>query len=131
MNTRGTHLLADLHGCDSDLLDNVGHIETAMLIAAKDAGCVVISSRFHHFAPQGVTGLLLIAESHLSVHTWPERGYAAVDLYTCGTADTRGAVEHLARTLGADRIDWLTVDRGLPHSPALAAGDPETTLLPD
>jgi S-adenosylmethionine decarboxylase proenzyme len=81
--------------------------------AAEAAGCVILYGQFHQFEPQGVTGLLLIAESHLSVHTWPEHGYAAVDLYTCGSAEPRQAIADLATALGATRTDWLTVERGL------------------
>ena len=121
MKTHGTHLLADLHGCDVGVLDDPVAIETAMLVAARSAGCVVIASRFHRFTPQGVTGLLLIAESHMSVHTWPESGYAAVDLYTCGDTHAHDAVERLAQALGADRVDWIRVARGQGTSPSLRA----------
>ena len=119
MKTHGTHLLADLHGCDVGILNDVAQIETAMLVAARSAGCVVIGSRFHQFQPQGVTGLLLIAESHLSVHTWPESGYAAVDLYTCGDTPADDAIDGLAKALGAQRVDRMTVLRGRPGMPSL------------
>ncbi len=112
MNTLGTHLLADLHGCDEQLLNDVKRIEAAMRHAAEAAGCVILHAQFHQFKPQGVTGLLLIAESHMSVHTWPEHGYAAIDLYTCGASEPIDAIEQLARALHATRTDWLTVKRG-------------------
>jgi S-adenosylmethionine decarboxylase proenzyme len=80
--------------------------------AAQAAGCVILHAQFHKFEPQGVTGLLLIAESHLSVHTWPEHGYAAVDLYTCGSTEPLQAIEELAKALHSKRTDWLTVERG-------------------
>lgn len=116
MKTLGTHLLADLHGCDPHILNDASRIETAMRQAAEATGCVVLHGQFHQFEPQGVTGLLLIAESHLSVHTWPEHGYAAVDLYTCGSTEPRDAIANLATALEATRTDWLTVERGREHA---------------
>ena len=124
MNTRGTHLLADLHGCDPQILNDASRIEAAMRRAAHSAGCTILHAQFHAFDPQGVTGLLLIAESHLSVHTWPEHSYAAVDLYTCGSAEPRQAIEELAIALQSTRTDWLTVERGRSESnPSLAISD--------
>ncbi len=116
MKTLGTHLLADLHGCDARILNDATRLQAAMRHAAEAAGCVILHAQFHQFEPQGVTGLLLIAESHLSVHTWPEHGYAAIDLYTCGAAEPRHAIEDLARALHATRTDWLTVERGREQS---------------
>lgn len=125
MDTRGTHLLAELHGCAPDRLDSVEAVREAMLRAAELAGCTVLYTLCHAFEPQGVTGLLLIAESHLSVHTWPEHGYAAVDLFTCGTAATDTAIDALGEALGATRVERLSVERGTggaptPRHPALS-----------
>ena len=86
MNAQGTHLLLELRGCDRERLDNVNYIEEAMVGAANEAGATIVGRSFHKFAPRGVTGILAIAESHLCIHTWPEYGYAAVDIFTCGTA---------------------------------------------
>ncbi len=80
----GTHLLLELNECDSGLLDELDVIETAMVDAAREAGASILGRSFHKFNPRGVTGIVAIAESHLAIHTWPEHGYAAVDIFTCG-----------------------------------------------
>ncbi|MCA9543292.1 MAG: adenosylmethionine decarboxylase [Myxococcales bacterium] len=113
MDTQGTHLLAEYHGCPADALDDVKRVESILNDAAVAAGATVMQSAFHRFRPHGVSGVVILAESHLSVHTWPERGYAAVDLYTCGTVDAQAAHAWLARELRAERADLLWVERGL------------------
>jgi len=113
METRGRHLLAEYHGCDLRMLDDQGGIEHAMRQAAEAAGARVVAAIFHRFAPQGVSGVLVIEESHLSIHTWPETGYAAVDFYTCGDCVPRRGHEVLRRALGADRSEIMEVERGL------------------
>ena len=80
----GTHLLLELNECDSGLLDELDVIEAAMVDAAREAGANILGRSFHKFTPRGVTGIVAIAESHLAIHTWPEHGYAAVDIFTCG-----------------------------------------------
>ena len=84
MNTLGRHILVEYNGCEPDLLADVAHIEKSMVAAAKAAEATVINSTFHHFSPWGVSGVVVIQESHLAIHTWPEYGYAAVDIFTCG-----------------------------------------------
>jgi spermidine synthase len=84
MNSLGRHILVEFHGCSSEILNDVPRIEGSMLKAAKEAGATIISSVFHHFSPFGVSGVVVIQESHLAIHTWPEYRYAAVDLFTCG-----------------------------------------------
>jgi S-adenosylmethionine decarboxylase len=79
----GEHYIIELYECDKSVLNNLDVIQGALLKAADLAGATIIDSRFHRFAPQGVSGVIVIAESHLSIHTWPELGYAALDLYTC------------------------------------------------
>ncbi|RMH41726.1 MAG: adenosylmethionine decarboxylase, partial [Deltaproteobacteria bacterium] len=84
LDTRSRHVLAEYHGCDPAVLDDRGTIEPLMRRAAQAAGATVVGSMFHEFAPQGVSGVVVVEESHLSIHTWPEYGYAAVDFFTCG-----------------------------------------------
>ena len=83
-NALGTHLLLDLKDCKSELLDDIEFIRQAMTRAANEAGATIVGETFHKFSPMGVTGIIAIAESHLCIHTWPEYGYAAVDIFTCG-----------------------------------------------
>jgi S-adenosylmethionine decarboxylase len=81
----GKHLLLELNGCDHKLLNDISFIKETMLAAAKESGATVLGESFHQFSPQGVSGVIIIAESHLTVHTWPEHGYAGADIFTCGT----------------------------------------------
>lgn len=85
MNALGTHLLLELRECNPALLNDLDYVKSAMVSAAQAMGAQIIGESFHRFQPQGVTGVLAIAESHLSVHTWPEYRYAAADVFTCGT----------------------------------------------
>ena len=84
MNVLGTHVLLELRDCDPELLDDLEYIREELLNAAAQVGAQVVGESFHQFTPQGVTGILSIAESHISIHTWPELGYAAADIFTCG-----------------------------------------------
>ncbi len=84
MHALGTHLLIDLKDCNTDILDNVEEVQDAMVSAAKEAKATIVDVSFHEFNPVGISGMVIIAESHLSIHTWPEYGYAAVDIFTCG-----------------------------------------------
>lgn len=84
MQALGRHLILELRGCDPHLLDDLSHIRQTLLEAADLAGATIIGETFHKFNPVGVTGVVAIAESHLCIHTWPEYGYAAVDIFTCG-----------------------------------------------
>ena len=80
----GKHCILELYNCDNAKLDDEAFVRTAITTAAKRAGATLLNLITHRFEPQGVTGLALLAESHISIHTWPESGYAAVDVFTCG-----------------------------------------------
>ena len=86
MNVLGLNIMVELRECNRALLDDLTYIKAAMTQAAGEAGATIIGESFHQFHPQGVTGILAIAESHLCIHTWPEYGYAAADIFTCGTS---------------------------------------------
>ena len=86
MNALGKHLLLELKGCDKEELNNTGFLKDALLVAANEAGATVLGESFHRFNPQGVSGVVIVAESHLFIHTWPEYGYAAADIFTCGNS---------------------------------------------
>jgi S-adenosylmethionine decarboxylase proenzyme len=114
MNTLGKHIVADFAGCDSGLLNQKDFIKQMMCDAATLAGATVIDVSFHEFQPQGVSGVVVLAESHISIHTWPERGYAAMDFYTCGDhTDPSLAVEHAKQTLRAARVFTTSLLRGI------------------
>ena len=110
--TLGRHLLVELHGCQAARLDSVSVVVAALEAAAQRIEATIVGKASHRYTPQGVTAILLIAESHLSIHTWPEEGYAAVDLYTCGQLDPKPAVDEVRRRLGATRCEQWEVRRG-------------------
>jgi spermidine synthase len=84
MESLGRHILVEYYECAAEILNDVITIEKSMVEAAEKAGATIINSTFHHFSPFGVSGVVVIEESHLAIHTWPEYRYAAVDLFTCG-----------------------------------------------
>ena len=112
METLGRHLLAEYHGCLPEVLNDLKSIENLMNEAAVAAGATVVQSAFHLFRPHGVSGVVIVQESHLSIHTWPEVGYAAVDFYTCGDASPETAHAWLANGLKATRCDLMIINRG-------------------
>ncbi|MFH1188611.1 MAG: adenosylmethionine decarboxylase [bacterium] len=106
----GTHIIAEFFGCDH--LNNLPIVKKALIDAAHVCGATILGTHFHTFDPQGLTGYVLLAESHISVHTWPEFGYAAVDVYTCGLMQTHKAVEHLQKVFNAEHVDSQKIMRG-------------------
>lgn len=84
METISHHFLLEFHGVHSNILDDLKFIQKGMIEAVDDGGGTYVSDSFHKFSPQGVSGIVLIAESHISIHTWPESEYAALDVFTCG-----------------------------------------------
>lgn len=113
MKALGRHLLIELYGCDVAMLDDIAGIEEHMITAARKANSTVVNSTFHRFSPYGVSGVVVIAESHLSIHTWPEYGYAAVDIFTCGdSVDPWKAFEYLKGVMKSERESVLELQRG-------------------
>lgn len=113
MTTRGTHLIVEFSGCMPAAIGNNEFIRSSMIEAALAAGAHVLGDQFHEFKPSGCSGVVLIAESHLSIHTWPDEQYAAVDFYTCGNINTFAAVDKLRDRLGADTWSVMHIQRGL------------------
>lgn len=127
MTGLGTHILLDLRGCDGAALSDVAAIRAAMLDAATAAGATIISEHFHAFSPIGVSGVVIIAESHLSIHTWPEHGFAAVDIFTCGAPlQPDRAVALLVERLRCADPRRMEVQRGLLARGAQAPHDAST-----
>jgi S-adenosylmethionine decarboxylase len=109
----GRHLLADLHGIASELLTQPQVIEQILLRAAQAAGATPIFSKFHQFGDgQGVTGVLLLRESHISIHTWPEHRFAAVDAFMCGDAQPELAIGIVQQALQPQHSRIEEVPRG-------------------
>ena len=114
MEVLGCHLLLELKDCNPKLLNDLSYIRRAMTETAQDVGATIVGESFHHFSPQGVTGILAIAESHISIHTWPEYGYAAADIFSCGTSfRAREAATKLAEDLECRNPEIQEIERGL------------------
>ena len=106
------HILFELEGCPFSTLDDEEHIKFCLLHASEVSHSKVLKIETHKFEPQGVTGFALLAESHLSIHTWPEKGVAKCDIFTCSDkAKPEKAVEYLGEALEAEQIDSDTFDR--------------------
>ena len=111
--TFGEHYLVDLHGCDPTTIELAGPTEESLLLAARRCGSTIIQHHFHQFSPHGVTGIILIAESHISVHTWPENGFAAVDIFTSGTSMKPDvAIQILEEAFRAEQVIVKRITRG-------------------
>ncbi len=119
----GKHLLLELKDCDAELLDNMEYLREALSSVASSIGATVIKDSFYQFSPQGISGVVIIAESHISVHTWPEFRYAAVDVFTCGEViQPVRAVKPLAEKLKAKSTSYIELKRGLLTESPAAAG---------
>ncbi|MFN7228423.1 MAG: adenosylmethionine decarboxylase [Synechococcaceae cyanobacterium] len=121
----GKHCILELYDCDSGRLDDEAFLRDTITTAAKRAGATLLNLITHRFEPQGVTGLALLAESHISIHTWPESGYAAVDVFTCGdhTMPER-ACQILWEELGAGHHKLTSFRRETPTSIEASPRDP-------
>lgn len=113
MKSVGRHALVDVFDCDVDVLRDGQALARILHSAAVSAGATVLQARFHTFGGAGgVTGVLLLAESHISIHTWPEFGLAAVDVFLCGTMDARQVAERVAQDLGGRCWQCEVYERG-------------------
>lgn len=116
MKALGNHILVEFYQCNTQLLNDVKYIEEAMKEATLLSGATIVGCHFHTFSPHGVSGVIVIAESHLSIHTWPEYAYAAVDIFTCGeTLDAEKAFYHLKEALEAQNTATIEMKRGQLH----------------
>ena len=107
----GTHLIIDLWG--GERLDDLQHVEHALVDAVNAAGATLLHIHLHHFTPNGgVSGVAVLAESHLSIHSWPERGYAALDVFMCGDADPQRTVPVLKRAFRPNTVRVSELLRG-------------------
>jgi S-adenosylmethionine decarboxylase len=114
LHALGTHLLVDLKDCQNDKLNDIQFVQEAMLSAARDAQATIVDFKFHEFSPFGISGVVVIAESHLAIHTWPEYKYAAVDVFTCGdTLQPEVAAISLAKAFESRNPSIHEVKRGI------------------
>ena len=113
MKALGRHILAEFFNCDPQIINDVEKVEQYMKRAAIECGAAIVNSVFHTFNPHGISGVVVIAESHLAIHTWPEYSYAAVDVFTCGNSvDPWIATRTLQEYLRAESIKSIELNRG-------------------
>ena len=114
MKSLGRHLIIELYQCDSAILNDPKTLEQHFLAAVKLSGATVIHSFFHQFSPHGITGVVVVAESHFAMHTWPEYGYCALDIFTCGeSVNGREALYYLKKRLKAANASIMEIKRGI------------------
>jgi len=119
MQALGRHILVEMYECNSSILNDVQYIEKSMIEGIRKANATIIQSSFHKFSPHGVSGVIVIAESHVAIHTWPEYSYAAVDIFTCGeTIDPWIIFDYLKEKFECTWASRLELKRGQIEVPA-------------
>ncbi len=108
----GKHYLIEMMECDSEKIKFVENVRQTMLRAAKKSNATILKHFFHQFKPTGVSGIVVIAESHLSIHTWPEKNYAAIDIFTCGEMDIKTAIDEFKKGFNAKKATYNIIPRG-------------------
>jgi len=114
--TLGKHVIAELSGCDSGILNDITTMDGIFTQAIEIAGATLLQKVAHKFTPQGLSLVFVLSESHLSIHTWPESGYASIDMYTCGNSNPVLAIEYIQRELKATSFYSMFLSRGIPKS---------------
>ena len=118
MDYLGNHLLVELYECDSLKLNDQNLLEKILGEAVRISGATALKASFHQFAPQGVSGVIVIAESHFTIHTWPEYGYAALDIFTCGySINNQKALDYIEKELDVKTLTVTEIKRGNIHFP--------------
>jgi S-adenosylmethionine decarboxylase proenzyme len=108
----GNHILLEFHGCSTNLKDSA-KVKEILLKAAKVSQAHIVDSFFHQFSPHGVSGVIVISESHYAIHTWPEHEYAAIDLFSCSEdLRTEEAIKFLKEAFQPEAVSMLRLDRG-------------------
>ena len=123
MNALGRHLLLELKDCNGDVLNDLDFLRNCLCETAEQIGATVVNESFHQFCPQGVSGVVVITESHICIHTWPEYNYAAVDVFTCGdSVDPQEAVRLLVEKLGSKDPSFIELKRGILQDNSVGCG---------
>ena len=109
----GNQFIVDFYDCDCELFDDLEWVENVMIEAANRASATIVDVVFHKFNPIGISGVVVISESHFAIHTWPEHRYAAIDVFTCGgMLDSEAAISYLANQFGCRTRSVTKVNRG-------------------
>lgn len=109
----GNHLLIELYGCAYETITVVNFVAKTLKAAALATGATIVGESFYQFTPEGVSGALVLAESHITIHTWPKQGYCSVDIFTCGTMDNFAACKVLIENFKAQNYRTMDVRRGI------------------
>ena len=118
MEALGRQILVEFYDCDESKINDVSYIENSLIQATKASKATIISHNFHKFSPYGVSGVVVIAESHVAIHTWPEYNYCAVDIFTCGdTIDPWVIQEHLKEYFESKNVSSMEMKRGMFRMP--------------
>ena len=112
MNYLGRHIILDLFDCPATLLKDPDEVHAIMKAGALAMKATIVEEAFHHFSPDGVSGVIIIKESHLTIHTWPEHNYAAVDIFTCGNMQMDAGLDYLVKAFRCGRSDLRELKRG-------------------
>ena len=113
MESLSVHLIGELFNCNNSYIDDFDKVENVMIEAVKISKSTLVNSFFHKFSPYGVTGVIIIAESHFTIHTWPEYYYTAIDIFTCGNVDYKPAMEYIKNEFEAERYSIFQFKRGI------------------
>ena len=117
MNALGRHLLLELRDCNWEVLNDLDYLRDCLHDAAEQIGATVVNESFYRFSPHGISGVVIISESHLCIHTWPEHRYAAVDVFTCGdSVEPERAVKPLVEKLGSKAPSFVELKSGILQS---------------
>ncbi len=119
MKSLGRHVLIELWDCN-ERINDPPTVESALVEAVAAAGATLLHAHVHQYAPQGVTGIAVLAESHFAMHSWPENDYLAADLFTCGdAADPQAVVDVLRNAFEPELVEIRVIDRGVPQKSAM------------
>ena len=114
MNALGRHLLLELKDCNKEVLNDLEFLKNFLHEIAEKIGATVVNQAFHKFSPQGISAVVLIAESHICIHTWPEYNYASVDIFTCGNSiEPKDAINLIVEKLEAKESSFIELKRGV------------------
>ncbi len=114
MKALGKHLIVELYGCSFERTNDLVQVEEILIEAVRLSNATIVKPVFHHFSPHGVSGVVVIAESHFTIHTWPEYGYCALDIFTCGDQiDSDGSLRFLKQAFQAHHLSVMEVQRGM------------------
>ena len=130
MTRLGIHLIADFFECDPSVINNAESVEKIMTESVKISGATIIKPFFHRFSPHGISGIIVVAESHFAIHTWPEHYAAAVDIFSCGEFNYTDALIHIRNSFKSAENSVVQIWRGnIPCSTCATRSSP-TVMIP-